>query len=236
MFDLIRVFSTGLLISVLGSLPLGTLNVTAMQVSVQENSRQAIKFSLGAALVEILYVRISLKGMDWVMENQRLFRILEWVTVFLFIALAISSFITARKSRDQKNILLDNNMNRFLLGFTMSAVNPVQIPFWFIWSTYLLSNRFLEPTELEFNVYTAGIGAGTLAGFSVFVFAGKWLVNKLKASHRVINLVVGIIFVISAAIQLFRVINKPMNERLKSKSMIDKAGLPSAVKTARLPP
>lgn len=222
MVDLIRVFFTGLIISLLGSLPLGTLNITAMQIAVQENSRNAIKFSLGAALVEILYVRISLKGMNWVMENQRLFRILEWVTVFLFVALAVSSFVTARKSRDQKNILLNSKMHRFFLGFSMSAVNPVQIPFWFIWSTYLLSNQFLEPTELQFDIYTAGIGIGTLAGFSIFIFAGKWLVNKLKASQRAINITVGIIFIVSAAFQLYRVINKPMKEQLKEKTTLEK--------------
>lgn len=222
MFDLIRVFFTGLIISLLGSLPLGTLNITAMQISVQENSRNAINFSLGTALVEIIYVRVSLKGMNWVMENAKLFRILEWVTVFLFVALAISSFVTARKSRDQKNILLNNKMNRFFLGFTMSAVNPVQIPFWFIWSTYLLSNQFLEPTELQFNIYTAGIGVGTLTGLAIFIFAGKWLVNKLKASQRAINISVGIIFIISAAFQLYRVINKPISEELKQKSSLQK--------------
>ena len=103
MLEIVRIFFTGLVISLLGALPLGTLNVTAMQISVQENSRNAVKYSLGVALVEIIYVRISLKGMHWVMENKRVFYILEWVTVFLFIVLAVSSFITARQSRNQKN-------------------------------------------------------------------------------------------------------------------------------------
>lgn len=113
-------------------------------------------------------------------------------------------------------------MNRFYLGLTMSALNPVQIPFWFIWSTYLLSNRFLKPTELQFNIYTAGIGVGTLTALAIFIFAGRWLVNKLKASHRVINITVGAIFVISAVIQLYRVITKPINERLKEKTFFEK--------------
>ena len=221
MFELARIFFTGLLISLLGALPLGTLNITAMQIAIQENIRNAIKYSLGVALVEILYVRLSLKGMNWVMENAVLFRVLEWSTVLLFMILAVSSFITARKNSDQKNILLNNKLNRFFLGFSMSAINPVQIPFWFIWSTYLLSNGFLDPTELQFNVYTVGIGVGTLIALAIFIFAGNWVVNKLKASHRIINITVGIIFVISAVIQLYKVISNPMNERLNEKTHIE---------------
>lgn len=222
MYELIRVFFTGLVISLLGALPLGTLNITAMQIAVQENNRNAIQYSIGVALVEILYVRVSLKGMNWVMENQRIFNILEWCTVVLFIVLAVASFLTARKSRDQKNILLKNNMNRFFLGLSMSAINPVQIPFWFIWSTYLLSNQFLKSTAWYFNIYTVGIGAGTLAALALFIFAGKWVVNKLNASHRVINIVVGIIFLVSAVIQLYRVSSAPIQERLKQKTYLEK--------------
>ncbi len=220
MFELLRIFSTGLLISMLGALPLGTLNITAMQISVQENSRNAIHYAIGVALIEITYVRLSLKGMNWVMRNQTIFHVLEWATVFLFIILAVSSFITAGKSRDQKTILLNNKLNRFFLGLSMSALNPVQIPFWFIWSTYLLSNSFLKPTELHFNVFTAGIGVGTTIALCIFIYAGKWLAVKLNASHRVINIVVGVIFVISSILQLYRVIHKPIYEQLKGGTIL----------------
>ena len=108
-------------------------------------------------------------------------------------------------------------MNRFWLGFTMSAINPVQIPFWFIWSTYLLSNKILLPLTLHFNVYTAGIGAGTLAGLAIFIFAGRWLLQTLHASHRAINIIVGIVFIVSAAIQLYRVVYKPFGMQLTHK-------------------
>ncbi len=219
--ELIKVFFTGMLISFLGALPLGSLNVTAMQLAIAENTARAVKFSLGVALVEIIYVRISLKGMDWVIEHQGLFYLLEWVTVFLFFVLAISSFITMRKKTAQpKNILLNNPLNRFWLGFVMSAINPVQIPFWFIWSTYLLSNKVLLPNEATFNIYTIGIGTGTLIGLAIFIYSGKWLVNKLNASNRIINLVVGFVFLISAFIQLYRVLHQPFRDQLKQSALI----------------
>jgi threonine/homoserine/homoserine lactone efflux protein len=209
MFSLVKVFFTGMFISFLGSLPLGSLNVAAMQVAVEENVRNAVKFALGVALVEIIYVRISLKGMDWVVANQKLFHILEWATVVLFLVLAVSSFLTARKTTAaKKNILLNNKMNRFWLGLTMSAINPVQIPFWFLWSTYLLSNKILLPSESQFNIYTAGIGIGTLMGFAVFIYGGRWMVQKLNAGKRTINLFVAVVFLVSAVIQLYRIMSR----------------------------
>jgi threonine/homoserine/homoserine lactone efflux protein len=221
MFSLFSIFFTGLFISFLGSLPLGSLNVSAMQVAITENTKKAIQFSMGVALVELLYVRLSLQGINWILANHTFFYLLEWLTVLVFAVLAVSSFIAARNSNPAaRNILLNNSMHRFWLGFTMSAVNPVQIPFWFIWSTYLISNKILLQNNLHFNIYTLGVAAGTLGGLAIFIFAGRWLMQKLNASHRVINIIVGIVFIISAGIQLYRVLNKPFTQQLKSSAAV----------------
>jgi threonine/homoserine/homoserine lactone efflux protein len=216
MYSLFPVFFTGMFISFLGSLPLGSLNVSAMQVAITENIKNAAQFSLGVTLVEIMYVRLSLQGINWIIANQLLFTVLEWMTVLLFIVMGISSFRAASKNDgSKKNILLNNRMNRFWLGFTMSAINPVQIPFWFIWSTYLLSNKILLPLTIHFNVYTAGIGVGTLAGLALFIFTGRWLLHTLHAGNRIINIIVGIVFIISAAVQLYRVVYIPFGLQLQ---------------------
>jgi threonine/homoserine/homoserine lactone efflux protein len=221
MFNLVQLFFTGMVISFLGTLPLGALNISAMQLAVQEHVRNAIKFSMGVAIVEIFYVRISLTGIGWVVEHARIFYLLEWATVLLFLVLGVSSCKAAFKmGNDEKNVLLNNNIDRFVLGLSMSAVNPAQIPFWFMWSTYLLSTKVLVPDQLAFNIYTLGIGVGTLLGLALFIFAGKWVMNKVKGSHKWLNLAVGIVFLLSAIIQCYRVINKPLRERLQQKMIV----------------
>jgi threonine/homoserine/homoserine lactone efflux protein len=210
MFSLLKIALTGLLISFLGALPLGSLNIAAMQIALEENKKNAFAFALGVAIVEIAYVRISLQAMDWVMEHQQLFYSMEWITVAIFLILAGSSFWVAfKKQGATKNILLNNKINRFWLGLSMSAINPVQIPFWFIWSTYLLSNKVLLPTQTQFNSYTTGIGVGTITALTIFIYAGSWLVTKLNASQKMINFVVGVVLLVSAIIQLYKVINNP---------------------------
>ncbi|MFI5205870.1 MAG: LysE family transporter, partial [Candidatus Paceibacterales bacterium] len=182
---LLRIFFWGLVISFLGSLPLGTLNVAAMQIGIQESIKNAMYFSLGSLLVEMIYVRISLVGIDWVSKQAKLMKIMEWLTLVIILALATGSFIAAaRGNGSAKNVLLQNNMHRFLLGMFMCAINPVQIPFWFGWSTVLFTKKILSPVHAQYNTYIIGIGIGTLLGNCVFIFGGKWMVQRIANSQQ----------------------------------------------------
>lgn len=204
---LLRIFGWGLLISFLGSLPLGTLNVAAMQIGIQESITHAMYFSFGSLLVEMIYVRISLVGIDWIRKQDKVMKAMEWITLVIIIALAAGSFIAATTdSGTAKNVILQNNMHRFLLGMFMCAINPVQIPFWFGWSTVLFSKKILEPRQSHYNIYIIGIGLGTLAGNAVFIFGGKWLVQRISNSQQYLNWVIGSIFAITAIIQAIKMI------------------------------
>ena len=213
---LIKIFFWGMIISFLGSLPLGTLNVAAMQISVQENIRNAIYFSLGSLLVEMIYVRISLVGINWIRKQKKLFRWMEWIALAIVVALAIGSFIAAMQPHHAKNVMLNNNINRFLLGILLSAISPMQIPFWFGWSTVLFTKNILLPKNTHYNFYIVGIGLGTLFGNFVFIFGGKWIVQRLNANQSLMNWIIGGIFAITAIIFLIKILlNKDAAEKLE---------------------
>jgi len=196
------------MISFLGSLPLGTLNIAAMQIGIQESIKDAMWFALGSLLVEMIYVRISLVGIDWVRKQEKLMKVMEWITLGIMIALAVGSFIAAtHPDPDAKNVILQNNMHRLFLGMFMCAINPVQIPFWFGWSTVLFNKKILEPYNSHYNSYIIGIGIGTLLGNCVFIFGGKWLVERIHNSEEYLNWVIGGIFTATALIQLWKIIN-----------------------------
>ena len=224
MGKLIKIFFWGMMISFLGSLPLGTLNVAAMQIGIQESIKDAMFFSLGSLLVEMIYVRISLVGIDWVRKQGKLMKAMEWITLGIVLALAIGSFVAAAKDGGEtKNVLLNNNMHRFLLGMFMCAINPVQIPFWFGWSTVLFTKKILEPKHTQYNSYIVGIGIGTLLGNCVFIFGGKWMVQRIANSQQYLNWIIGGIFTLTALIQLIKI--------LRHKDAITKFNEPHADET-----
>ncbi|HEY8658227.1 MAG TPA: LysE family transporter [Hanamia sp.] len=203
---LVKVFFWGMIVSFLGSLPLGTLNVAAMQISVQEGIKNAFYFSLGSLLVEMIYVRISMVGINWIRKQKKLFRWMEWITLGIVIALAIGSFIAAMQPNHPKNVMLNNNLNRFLLGAMLSAISPMQIPFWFGWSTILFTKKILQPKNSYYNLYIIGIGLGTLLGNCVFIFGGKFIGQKLNSNQNILNWVIGGIFALTALILFIKIL------------------------------
>jgi len=198
-----------MLVSFLGSLPLGTLNILAMKISIEETVMAAMLFSFGSLLVEIIYVRLSLVAMDWVRKQEKIFRILEWVTLAIVLALAIASFYAALHPTvgDSKRESLPY-MNRFLFGAIMCAVNPVQIPFWFGWSTVLFTKKVLLPRKDHYNLYIAGIGIGTFIGNCVFIFGGLLIASTIRNNQHVLNWIIGGVFAITALVQLWRISKK----------------------------
>ncbi len=214
MRPLIKIFFVGMLVSFLGSLPLGTLNIAAMQISITDGVMAAILFSAGSLLAEIVYVRLSLVAMDWIRKQEKILKALEWVTLVIVLALAAASFYAALHPSVSKNAVLDSPMPKFLLGLVMSALNPVQIPFWFGWSTVLFSKKVLMPRNDHYNVYIIGIAIGTFIGNCVFIFGGRLVANKISNNQDILNWVIGGIFALTAIIQFWRILKKkdPINK------------------------
>jgi threonine/homoserine/homoserine lactone efflux protein len=203
-----RVFFVGLLVSFLGSLPLGTLNIAAMQIAIGQGIRAAMLFSLGSLLAEMIYVRLSLVAMDWVLKQKLLLRILDWLTVLIVSALALSSFYTASQAEPAPNPVLGVSLPKVMLGFMMSALNPVQIPFWFGWSAVLFSRKVLMPDPSQYYFYILGIGCGTFLGNCVFIFGGQYVAYRIENNQQTLNWVIGGVFAFTALLQLYRILRK----------------------------
>ena len=208
MRSLLKIFVVGMLISFLGSLPLATLNVATMQISVSDGVEAALWFSIGSLIIEMIYVRISLVALNWIRSQRKILRILEYVTLAIVLALAISSFYGALHPSMHKNAILSSSLPKFWLGVFMCAISPAQFPFWLGWSTMLFTKKVLLPRNDHFNSYIFGIGFGTFLGNCIFIFGGQLIANKINDNQDVFQWVIGGIFAITAIIQVIQIIRK----------------------------
>ncbi len=196
----------GWLVSFLGQLPLGTMSITATQIAVSEGFSAGWKYSVGVAIIEIVYVRLTVSGVAWIVQHHTFFEAVNWLTVALFLTLGTITLVSALKQQgDKKPVLLNNKLDRFVLGVTMSALNPAQIPFWFVWSSYLINLHVLKTGAEDFNLFSTGCALGTICGLAVYMYGGNWLIVKMKANTKILNIIMGIVFIIAALAQLYRI-------------------------------
>jgi len=205
---LIKIFSWGLLISFLGSLPLGPLNLITTYVSVSKGTGAGFAFAAGCILSELIFVRLAVISMEWISKRQQLFKALEWITIVIILTLAVFSFIAASRQTGFTSAMPANIKFPFWYGVAISALDPMKIPFWFLWSTFLLSKAVLIPESNFYNYYTAGIGVGSLFGFMLFIYGGSYFIGSIKSNQYIINWIIGAVLMVTAIIQVYRLFNR----------------------------
>ncbi len=207
------IFFWGMIISFLGTLPPGALNITATQIAAQKGQEAALVFAAASMLAEIIIVRLALTGVKQIIAKRRLFQILEIITAALLLAMTIGCFIAAAKMGGIANILPDYHLPPFATGLFMTFINPLHIPFWLGWTSVLMNKGIMSPAPVQYNWYIAGIGLGTFLGFLAFVFAGQVLLSEFENNQFVICLIVGFILMIVAALYIKRMVQSPVSVR-----------------------
>ncbi len=219
------IFFWGMIISFLGTLPPGALNITATQIAAQKGREAALIFALASMITEVIIVRIALAGMKKIFDRKRLFRVLEWVTAGLLLAMTAGCFIAAVKMGGIANILPDYHLPPFATGAFMTLINPLHIPFWLGWTSVLMKKGIMSPGPIQYNGYLAGIGLGTFLGFLAFIFTGQYLLTSFESNQFIICMIVGIILMIVAALHIKRMIKSPVSfSYVKFKDEIENNG------------
>lgn len=208
MLKLLRIFFTGIFISFVGALPLGTQNIAATQIAISDGVQQALLFSAGLIVADVFYIYLTLLAMRWIQRQKKLFKALEWVTLVIVFSLAASNFYAALNPSVQKNVLLSNSWPRFVLGLLLNGFNPMQIPFWLGWSTVLLSKKIVQPRWKHYNLFAGGASVGFFAALLLFVFGGRLIADKISNNQHIVYYVIGGIFTATGLIQIWKMLKK----------------------------
>ena len=187
---------------------MGPLNLITTYVSVSKGTGAGFAFAAGCILSELIFVRLAVKSMEWISKRQQLFKALEWITIVIILTLALFSFIAASRQTGFTSAMPANIKFPFWYGVTISALDPMKIPFWFLWSTFLLSKTILIPESKFYNYYIAGIGVGSLLGFMLFIYGGSYFISSIKSNQYIINWIIGTVLMITVIIQVYRFFNR----------------------------
>ena len=191
----LRTGSLGLLISFLGSLPIGTLNLTAFYIASNQSTNDAIWFALAVVIVELIVVRFTLWSDRKIRFDSRVLTYLLPVGAFLLVYLSIVTILQSQSTTLEENkILFPAIQSTFLLGLLLSSLNPMHIPFWMGWNRVLSSKNSLSRTWKSYTSYIGGIGLGSMFGLLIFIYAGNMFFQNYHQYSYLIDLALGILY------------------------------------------
>ncbi len=202
------IFFLGLLISFIGLMPPGMLNISAAKISLKEGHNRSFMFSVGVCIVVGLQTYIATIFAKYLNQNPELTDILKRVALVIFILISIYFFIKAKK----KSSLIDLNnasksrQSRFFQGVFLSSLNIFPIPFQAYVVTSLLSVGWLELESNSIGAYIAGAAMGSFIGLYIYILFFDSIKNNSLTSSKNMNYCIAFITMAVALITLVNLI------------------------------
>lgn len=160
----------GFLVSFIGSIPLGYLNIVGFEVYSKTGIDSLIFYLLGVISIEIFVIYFTLVFADKLIQNKKLLKYIELFSIFFMFLLAYIFYSQSKAEVRQENVLEKySDYSPYLIGVVLSCLNFVQIPFWCGWNLYLINGNYITAkSNLKF-LYVIGTLAGTFLGMLAFV-------------------------------------------------------------------
>jgi hypothetical protein len=202
----IKLVTTATGISFLGTLPLGTLNLSIANFAFHHDCNGAIEFAIAAVSVEVLAVRLALLLVDRLQTIKNYYWLFRLISVAVLIALSVSTFISASTTQQFNVAFPLTSKNPFIGGLVLSALNPLHMPFWMGWTTVLKNRGILIYDRVSYNLFVVAIGIGTIMAFGLYGLAGGFLISLLGHWQSVLNWTLSVVLLVTALVQLYKTV------------------------------
>lgn len=189
----------------LGMLQPGMLNMTAVKISLSRGKSEGLKFSVGATSVVIIQAFIAVVFAKYLVDNPEVINWLKKIAVFVLLALAISFFMQTRKKMKVTVTGKDKKGNNYLVGFLMSLLNMLAIPFYLVAATWAESNDYFKIEPPYSYLYVVGTVLGSFSIFTVYAVFAKKIANKAQFIAKNINYILAVLFTVLAILTAYQV-------------------------------
>ncbi len=201
-FEIIKYFLIGLIACVIAALPLGLVNLSVIDTVLNQNKKSGRAISFGAAIIEILFVSISLffgsKVKDFFVEN-------FYVSLFILVILISSAFYFYFRKQKLK-IVNNSNSHYFSKGLLLNAISLQVLSFWLIAVLYFYTEKWIELNTYNIIIFIAGVFTGKLITLEFYIYLAIRAKDRLRFLPDYTNKFMSMIFVGLSFIQIMRII------------------------------
>ena len=185
----------GFLVSFLGSIPLGYLNVIGFEIYKSTGMQSTLFYLLGVICVEFVVIYLTLIFANKLVSNAKLLKFIEAFSILFMFVLAYVFYSSANSSAGNTTVFSHLGKSFFFSGIVYSCLNFIQIPFWLSWNLYLLNGNYIEVSKSRKYFYVLGTAAGTFCGMLVLILSLNYFAGNVDfLSKYLMKLIIPIIF------------------------------------------
>lgn len=176
----------GFAVGLFGAIPPGPVNVNVVRKASLNETREALRVALGAALVDTVLCGFVAMGFGWVLEKAVTN---PWTRLGLALFLLAGGlkvlFLDRRRDAGRNGARpgltappkeVSGFRFPFLVGVLQGAANPALLVNWTLLISFLVGHRILPTGLLPSAVFAVGVGVGVFTWFAILVE----LVEKLR--------------------------------------------------------
>jgi hypothetical protein len=200
----------GLIISFLGSLPLGYLNIVGAEVLSKFDLHSLVFYLLGVISIEALVIYFTVIFSNQLANNKKLMKSIDFFSVFFLLLLAYLFYnYSGQTAQDYSHLEQYVQYSPFLIGFVLCAFNFLQIPFWMGWNLYLINaDHIVLSGKLKFY-YILGTLIGTFFGMLTAIVVLDSLSHiTFSFSKYIMPIGIPLFFILLACFQSVKVYKK----------------------------
>jgi len=206
--DITFIFFVSLIISFLGVIPPGMLNMSAAKISLKEGHNRSFMFSIGVCIIVALQTYVATLFAKYLNQNTDVTDILKRVALVIFILISIYFFVTAKTKSKAIDVdyEIKSRKSRFFQGIFLSSLNIFPIPYQAYVLTSLLSVQWIDMQRTSIGSYVAGASMGTFIALYIYILFFDNLKNNKLVSSKNINYIISLVTLIVAMITFFNLL------------------------------
>jgi threonine/homoserine/homoserine lactone efflux protein len=212
MITLLLYFLLGILIAILGALPLGAVNLAVINTSIKENIKNAFVIAIAAGMGEVL---LALFALHCSQELSVFFRENQWIqitfiTVFFGIGIYFLLFKNKINTKPKvQKFKLPNS--KFLTGFSLALLNPPVIIYWVL--AISVVNKYIyqlttQNSTTSLLLFFSGIYLGKIVTLYFYSRWGNKMAKQQGDSKAKISKTIGIALVVISIFQGIKILTE----------------------------
>ena len=198
--NLVYIIPIAILITIIGALPFGLVNLTVLDISYRKGKGAAMYVSHGAALIEVLFGLTALMAGSLIGQFTRNHQFVHYLVLIVPAVIGVVYLL----KKNHKETGESGKQQGFIQGMMLNLISIQVLLYWLFAMTYL--NTFWNPeyNVLSLSLFAVGIWLVKMGVLWTYALFSKRIFTRMGFLSRNINRIIGMVLLLTVVLQLIK--------------------------------